>query len=97
MTTTTERRRLELNGFENAIRPLSNKLTELASDYDVHAKAYGHANGTHDAMLANEMRRAAAQLRAVRGLMHERAISPREAGVWASAAIKHLAEIRRAG
>lgn len=84
--------RIDLSGYQLTIRPLLNKLTSFASDYDTHAKRFAQ---TGNEASAAEMRRAAGQLRLVRDLTANQAMNPREAALWASAAARHLDEIRR--
>lgn len=84
--------RIELTGYQLAIRPLLNQLTEQATDYDTHAKRFEQTGAS---TFSVEMRRAAGQLRLVRDLTANEAMSPREAAFWASAAVRHLDEIRR--
>ena len=90
MSADLRQRAAELHGYRLALAPLLNKLTSCALDYDELAERWAELPKR-----ATEMKRAAAQLRLVRDLTEGGAKTPREAALWASAAHRHLAEIRR--
>lgn len=84
----------ELEAWQLAAQPLADKLAELADEYDAIVGSIAGLILTADE--AGELRRAAAQLRQVRADLLERhpEVSPRVAGGWASAAIRHTAAVR---
>lgn len=84
---------IELTGLDLTLRPLSNRLLDLAHDFEQLAEHERRAPSPR-IRLVSALRRDAAQLRAVRELLHSAGIEPRFAADWARAATRHLQTIR---
>lgn len=84
---------VELIGLDLTLRPLSNKLGDLASDFDAIA-SHEEKAPRPNRRLVGSIRRDAAQLRAVRELLHSGVLDPRTAAHWARAATRHLDRVR---
>jgi hypothetical protein len=86
---------VELNGLDLALLPLSNRLLALASDAE--AIATNEAEAPKPNMrLVNILRRDAAQLRAVRELLHSGGFPPHVAHNWATVADRYITFVRAA-
>lgn len=79
-------------GWLALAQPLADRLEELEQEYlAIAGSIAGLVLLPHE---AEELRRAAAQLQEVRHRFLARELSPREAGGWASAAIRHTQAVR---
>jgi len=80
---------VELNGLDLALLPLSNRLLALAADAEAIA-AHEVEAPKPNIRLVNILRRDAAQLRAVRELLHSGAFPPHVAHNWATVADRYI-------